>query len=307
MSAQHLYLLHHVRSKEKHMPFVPARIKTLETVSEGELRVIQLELAPSYTIKKTRYPVMVTLRPGSAFLARPFGVRTQEEQSRLYTRSNCGSIRILEAIIDRQNNDRADTSWWWNSPLPCVDDFINVRMDFAHQNTALSVYEHLQQSKSIEHSLRLESDKWWSDKKFVMVALSTGIAPFLSIIRHMQSLEFGRTSRTPGAHVILIASARSSRMLIAHQELMKLQYKFPHNFMYHPVLTQRWSRQWSYTRGRIIKHTENAIDLSPFLNIAPDFQDRHFRFCGNATALQQFQRGFARLQKKPLSMRAERW
>ncbi|MBI4471403.1 MAG: hypothetical protein HY646_01970 [Acidobacteria bacterium] len=288
----------------------PATVTRLKTLDAGELRTVELTLPHSFRVDGKTHPIRDGMRPGAAFLAEPFGQRTQKWHKRLYTRSNC-SIReqaTLETIIN-DTHDNSDTSWWWQTDGVKEGDTIGVRVDIGQKSDCLTIHEHkiVDESKS----LTLEPDSCWSTQKFVGVAFATGITPFLAHIRYMALFEFGRAFHRfdQGAHYVLIVSVRNPRQLMCHDELLELENRFPDNFRYHPVLTREWPDDWPYTRKRIIKVDEEArrVDLSSLLNIVPDLGDRHVRVCGGKAATGQLMRGLEDHHISPQSIKAEVW
>ena len=96
---------------------VAARIAQLQVVDPGEIRHVQLALPDCVEIGGVRYPLHDTMRPGTAFLAKPWGMRTDKCRRRMYTRSNssCNEPGLLETFINHTHRPQADTSIWWQS------------------------------------------------------------------------------------------------------------------------------------------------------------------------------------------------
>ena len=296
--------------------FIQAKISKVVTWDPGEIRTIQLTLPREIEIDQKVYPVADTMRPGTAFLTKSFGARTQKLRRRMYTRSNTstGGNRQLETVINYTHVAKADTSLWWQSDEILLrqrsGEPIAVRVDWNEGNSAFEVYENSHVCEPT--NLRLEPDGEWEGMQFVGIALATGITPFLSYLRYMQERQFGRHHDLAGAHFTLIASARAQRQLIEHEELMALQRQFPLNFQYHPVLTREWPPDWPYTTGRIIKVTRSEapspqVDLSRLLEVVPELGRCHLRLCGNQEARDQLQEGITQAGISPLSFRAEVW
>lgn len=296
--------------------FVPAMLTGLNTLDPGEIREIQLTLPSSAKVNGVDYPILDTMRPGTAFLAKPFGLRTEKYRRRMYTRSNCclNEPRILETIINDTHQDKADTSPWWQSPhvekVYADRGAIDVRVMLDQAQSALFIYESA--SHIHDNNLRLEPDDEWPTMQFLCLAFSTGITPFLAHLRYMKLCDFGRKNTMPGVKMVLIASARNPRQLMAHDELLELEGQFPENVRYHPVLTREWANDWPYTRGRIIRETEtlqteSTVSLAPLLAIVPDIEHYHVRMCGNRLARDQLLQGFEQHGQTPLSFRAEIW
>lgn len=296
--------------------FVPAVISKVQTIDPGEIRLVALTLHEEYEIDGHCYPVHDAIRPGNAFLARPLGARTGKMRRRMYTRSNCASTtpRVLETIINHTHEARADTSIWWQTDqvetLQQAGGTIDVRMHFDPERRHLLVSEN--SATCQPRNLRLEPDDEWPAMRFVAIALSTGITPFLAHLRYMKALDFGRTQHPPGCHFTLIASVRNPRQLMEHDELLELERMFPENVRYYPVLTREWPPDWPYGKGRIIRVKdgpggEAQIDLKPLLDIVPDLQHVHLRMCGNAECRDQLQLGLRQHGVNALSFRSEVW
>ncbi|GJL65487.1 MAG: hypothetical protein NPIRA05_04580 [Nitrospirales bacterium] len=295
---------------------VPAQITSLTTLDPGEVRIIKLELPTQWEMEGVTYPVYDTMRPGTAFLTKPWGIRTEKRRRRMYTRSNANvnSGHCLETIINFTHTDRSDTSAWWQTDECAVwqqsAQPLDVKVEWNQDRTALLIYENSQQCQAT--NLRLEPDGEWESMKFLALAFSTGITPFLSYLRYMKHRNFGRTNTHSGTFLKLIVSVRSFQQVMAHDELLSLQRRFPDNFEYHPVLTRSWPQDWSFTQGRIMQEKQTgmdgrAIDLGPLLAVVPDIQQYHVRFCGNKAARDQLQEGFQQYNLEPRSIRAEVW
>lgn len=296
--------------------FLPATITDLTVVDPNEIRNVELTLPREYEIGGTVYPIIDKMRPGTAFLAQPFGVRTGRQRRRMYTRSNSSidAKGVLQTIINDTHAEKADTSVWWQTDdvtaFQSAGETIPVRVNFTPDGTALVPYENC---STIEDSnLRLESDDKWPTMRFVAIALSTGITPFLAHIRYMKALNFGRTEVGARVHYGLVVSVKNPRQLMAHQELRDVEAEFPEIFAYHPVLTREWPDDWAYGRGRIMRvvdqqNGEQKIDLRPLLEIVPDIQNEHVRICGNKEACRQLKEGLTQHGVHPHSFRAEAW
>lgn len=300
--------------------FVPAILTKLQTIDPGEIREVGLLLPPAFEIEGRRLPIRDTLRPGNAFLAKPFGERTGKMRRRMYSRSNCALTdeRILETVINYTREAKADASIWWQTDkveqLHLEGGTVDVRVTLSADGSHLSIYEN--SAACGAHNLRLEPDDEWPAMHLLALAFSTGITPFLAYLRYMRSQTFGRTRHHPGAQVTLIASARGPRQLIAHEELLDMASKYPDNLRYYPVLTREWPKGWPYGRGRIIRVKEGdngkvpgepVVDLEPLLAVVSGLERTHLRFCGNPTARIQLERGLAQVGVQPLSYRSESW
>ncbi len=295
---------------------VPAVLAKLGTIDPGEIRVVTLVLPESHEIGGTVYPIRDQMRPGNAFLAKPFGARTDKLRRRMYTRSNCSlnAQRVLETIINHTHQAKADTSIWWQGEqvdaLQRAGGTIEVRVTLNPDGKELVLYENSAECKAA--NLRLEPDGEWERLRFIGLAFSTGITPFLAHVRYMKALVFGRTENHPGCRYTLIVSVRSPRQLLEHEELLDLERQFPQNFRYYPVLTREWPDDWPFGRGRIIRvkegnNGEGHVDLGPLLEVVPDIENGHVRMCGNATARDQLLRGLQQDDRRVLSFRSEVW
>ena len=296
--------------------FIPATITDLTVVDTGEIRNVELTLPQEYEIGGTVYPIIDEMRPGTAFLAKPFGARTGRQRRRMYTRSNSSidAKGVLQTIINDTHAERSDTSVWWQTDdviaFQSAGEMIPVRVNFTPDGTALLLYENSSTVK--DANLRLEPDDEWPSMRFVGIALSTGITPFLAHLRYMKALSFGRADDRLGVHYTLVVSVKKPKRLMAHQELRDLEAQFPENVSYHPVLTREWPDDWSYGTGRIMKlaeshNGEQRIDLGPLLEIVPDIKNEHVRICGNREACRQLKEGLTQHGLQPLSFRAEAW
>ena len=296
--------------------FVPAVLTSVRTLDPGEIRAVTLVLPETLEVEGTKYPIRDTMRPGNAFLARPMGARTQKVRRRMYTRSNCSltSEGLLETIINHTHGAKADTSIWWQSErveaLHREGGTIDIRVGLSPDKTYLFVYENSGECKPA--NLRLEPDTEWPGMRFLAIALSTGITPFLSHLRYMKGFNFGCDHDASGCHVTLIASVRTPRQLMEHEELLGLERQFPENFRYYPVLTREWPADWPYGKGRIMRAGDvtgegEGVDLRPLLAIVPDLERCHVRLCGSASARDQLVRGLQQMGCHPLSFRSEVW
>ncbi|NKB82392.1 MAG: hypothetical protein GKS05_10990 [Nitrospirales bacterium] len=296
--------------------FVPTLLSGLYTLDPGEIREIQLTLPSEYTVEGKTYSIRDTMRPGTAFLGKPWGLRTEKFRRRMYTRSNCSASEpgVLTTIINDTHREKADTSPWWLShhveALYARSGTVDVRLTLNDKRSELVVYESA--SHVYENNLRLEPDAEWANKQFLGLAFSTGITPFLAHLRYMKLWQFGRTATCCGATYVLIVSVRNPKQLMAHEELLELETLFPENFKYHPVLTREWPDDWLYTTGRIMhsrnpQNPEESVNISPLLRIVPDCQHYHVRMCGNRNARDQLLKGLEEHGTQPLSFRAEVW
>ena len=293
--------------------FVPARISHVETYDPGEVRKVAFTLPETFEVDGRPVPIRDRMRPGSAFLVKPFGVRTQKYRRRMYTRSNCSdeSPRVLETIINDTHKEKADTSPWWQT-----DDLvqrsrtggsIDVCVNYDETRSELVVYQNTQTVDPA--TLVLEEDHEWHTMRIVAVALSTGITPFLAYVRYMKSRAFEGTA---DGHLSLIVSVKKPSQLMEHQALLGLSQEFPQHFTYHPVLTREWPEDWAHGKGRIVRvltddGQETRVNLDPLVALEPNLSQCHVRFCGNALARDQLVLGLEQAQLAPLSFRSETW
>ncbi len=296
--------------------FVPATITDLTVIDPNEIRNVELTLPQEHEFGGTVYPIIDEMRPGTAFLAKPFGARTGRQRRRMYTRSNSSidAKGVLQTIINDTHAEKADTSVWWQTDdataFQSAGVTVPVLFHVTPDGTALVPYENC---SAIEDSnLRLEPDGEWPTMRFIGIALSTGITPFLAHIRYMKTLNFGRTEASAGVHYSLVVSVKNPRQLLAHEELKEMATAFPENFAYQPVLTREWPDDWSHGRGRIMNITElhngaQKIDLDPLLEFLLDIQNEHVRICGNRDACRQLDEGLTQYALRPRSFRAEAW
>ncbi len=296
--------------------FVPATISNVTTYVPGELRKISLRLPANFEMNGTVYPIRDRMRPGTAFLVRPFGSRTEKVRRRMYTRSNesVSAPGVLETIINRSEDEKADTSTWWQSDevdrLYRTGGSVDIRVDLIHETSELLVYEN---SHNVErNNLHLESDEDWPSMRILALGFSTGITPFLAYVRYMRGLQFGKTADCPGVQLKLIESVRSPDFLMEHQELQELAQSFPEHFQYIPVFTRKWTEDWTGPRGRVIRMTqpagqESRVDLTPLQALVPDLGEWHIRVCGSAVVRNQLVQGLEESDIHPHSFRAEVW
>lgn len=294
--------------------FVPAIITNVRAIDPGEISVVELTLPNEYEIEGIKYPICDRMSPGTAFLARPYGVRKKKPRRRMYTRSNCAlhSEGVIETIINHTHETKADTSIWWQSEevrgLQKTGGAVDLLVRFNEDRTGLELYENSARCEA--NNLHLEPE--WPSMEFVALAFSTGITPFLSYLCYMKSFNFGRSDHYPGTRFTLIASARTPKQLIEHEILLELSCLFPLNFKYHPVLTREWPDSWSYAKGRIIRvggirDGEEVVDVRPLLDVVPHIRNVHVRMCGGGDALEQLHRGLRQSGQAPMSFRSEIW
>ena len=272
--------------------FIPGIISKLETITPNEIRLIEITLPSVFLVDAKELIVTDEMLPGNAFVAIPKKIK------RAYTRSNCSKINpmILQTIVNDTHNN-ANTSRWWQKPNLNLGTEIPIRMETIEQGNILKPFE--LQMRDRAKSLQLESDAWWGDKKFVCIAFSTGITPFLAYVRHMATQGFQDT------HVVLIVSVKNREFLICHDELMGLHKKFPRHFNYEPWITRPAGKQDS--RLRLIWEEDSHINMTNLLMLVPDLTDRHVRICGGKQPNQQLQQGIKEYGISIQSYRAEAW
>lgn len=296
--------------------FVPAVISKVGTYEPGEIRKVELTLPETYELEGQIYRIKDQMKPGTAFLARPFGLRTGKYRRRMYTRSNCSfdTPRILETIINVSDQAKADTSSWWQTGEIDVllekKGWVDIRVNCLIDSGELVVYENT--STIQDNNLLLESDNDWASMHIVALAFSTGITPFLSYIRHMKRSNFGKMVHRKGCKFVLIVSVRRASQLMEHEELLVLAKDFPEHFHYYPILTREWPASWPFPKGRIMQvemteGNEERVGLQTLLGLVPTINQFHVRMCGNAKAKKQLLAGFKQHGLKPLSFRAEVW
>ncbi|GJL70010.1 MAG: hypothetical protein NPIRA06_26450 [Nitrospirales bacterium] len=295
---------------------VGARIHQLRTIDPGEIRLVRLALPEEIEIAGKLYAIRDTMRPGTAFLAKPWGDRTGKYRRRMYTRSNASFTepRMLETFINHTHREQSDTSGWWQSEM-ATDWFekgktVEVRLQLDEERGVALVYENTKVCTPA--NLRLEDDGIWEGMRMVCVAFGTGITPFLSYARFLKANNFGRKGARFGAHMTLVASVRHEGQLMLHEELADLEQQFPQHFRYQPVLTRSWPTAWEYLKGRILRVADSVegkdkIDIVPFKTIVPDITQSHLRVCGSATACRQLTLGLEQEGLIPLTVRTESW
>lgn len=295
---------------------VAARIHQLRTIDPGEIRLVQLALPEQIEIGGKSYVIRDTMRPGTAFLAKPWGERTGKYRRRMYTRSNTAfnEPRLLETFINYTHREQADTSGWWQSEM-AKDWFekgktVEVRLQLDEEAGVALVYENTKVCKPA--NLRLEPDGIWEEMRMVCVAFGTGITPFLSYVRYLKAHNFGRNEARAGVHMTLVASVRHEGQLMLHEELVSLEQQFPQHFRYQPVLTRSWPTAWGYLKGRIMRVVHSVsgsdqVDITPFQAIVPDIAQSDLRVCGSVTACRQLTLGLEQGGLVPLTVRAESW
>lgn len=294
----------------------PARIAQLQVIDPGEIRRIQLALPDHVEIEGRRYPLRDAMRPGTAFLAKPWGMRTDKFRRRMYTRSNssCNEPGLLETFINHTHRSQADTSVWWQSVSADhwhkTGEPVDVRLTVDEIRGVATVYENTALCKGT--NLRLESDGDWQGRQLVCVAFGTGITPFLSYIRYMAHQQWGPGGRGCRGHMTLIASVRNEKQLMLHQELVKMAQQFPQYFRYVPVLTRSWPNNWASLKGRIIRTNilpsgEEQVDLTPLCELVQDFSQVDLRVCGSVSACRQLLQGLTERNICPMTIRTESW
>ena len=296
--------------------FVPATVMQIHTYDPGEVRKIALTLPKMYFFDGQALPIRDRMRPGNAFLARPWGQRTGKYRRRMYTRSNCAisSPGVLQTIINDTHHEKSDTSPWWQTEaidhLEAAGGTLEVRVDVDVQAQELVIYEN--SHKVQPNNLFLETDHEWPTMRILALAFSTGITPFLSYLDYMRRKEFGRSVGCRGIEFILVVSVRNPRQLLQHEELQTIAAAYPEHFRYIPVLTREWTEEWVGGKGRIIRQEEEEgqrarINLDSLLDLVPNIHEYHIRLCGNAGVRDQLIEGLRKVGLAPMSFRAEVW
>ncbi|MDR4492931.1 MAG: hypothetical protein AB7P17_01885 [Nitrospirales bacterium] len=296
--------------------FVSSIIQDLEVLDPGELCRVSLLLPSHVEVDGQAFRIQDDMRPGTAFLAKPFGVRTQKYRRRMYTRSNVAKIQpgLLETFINHTHKDLSDTSIWWQSEEVLAwkekRTPIEIKVQLDLEASVATVYENTKICKST--NLRLEDEGKWEDLSLVCVAFGTGITPFLAYLRYWIAHRHRPGGETNGGALTLIVSARHFSQLMCHDELSEIAKTFPEDFVYHPILTRTWPPGWEGMTGRILSVSRNSsedehIDLSKLLKCSPDLAQRHLRLCGNGLACRQIVDGLEQSGVVPLSIRSESW
>ena len=295
---------------------VSAQISELQVIDSREIRRVQLALPQYVEIADRQFPLLDTMRPGTAFLVKPWGSRTNKYRRRMYTRSNSFNYEpgILETFINHTHRPQADTSIWWQSEM--ADHWweagkgLDVRVTVDEGRGLATVYENTVICK--DANLRLEPDGDWESRRLICVAFGTGITPFLSYVRYMANGEWVKKGAKDHGHMTLIASVRHEGQLMCHQELLNIVKLFPHHFRYIPVLTRSWPSDWPFLTGRMMRSrvlpsAKEQVDLSPLNALAIDFSQCDLRLCGSVAACQQFLDGLKEQNVSPITVRKESW
>ncbi len=293
-----------------------AQIVGLHVVDPGEISQIRLALPAMIEVDEKRLPLIDTMRPGTAFLAKPWGMRTHKHRRRMYTRSNSSSDEpgILETFVNHTHRSNSDTSIWWQSDS--VRHWYNtkrpieIRVRVDETSGHASVFENTLMCKKA--NLRLEPEGEWEGRRFVCVAFGTGVTPFLSYLRYMVHHDWGRGNKKPSVSMTLIASVRHEGQLMLHENLTKIAREFSEYFRYVPVLTRSWPHDWPFLTGRIVRtHVllsgDEQIDVTPFLEVVPDLAQSDLRVCGSSLACRQLLDGLHERNLSPLTIRTESW
>ncbi len=295
--------------------FVPASIKDLTILLPGELCRVRLALPEAMDVDGVSFSLADHMRPGTAFLAKPWGVRTQKVRRRMYTRSNIAAEQpgCLETYINYTHREASDSSLWWLSDEAAAwmqaQKPIDVRVELDPEQRMARIYENTQNCAPT--NLRLEADGQWETMSMVCVGLGTGITPFLAYARHWIRHRAAHGDPAAGS-LTLIVSAPHAAFLICHEELQEMQSACPAQFSYVPILTDSWPDEWQGGRGEIVRTHQGAdgqaqVDLSPLLSLAPDLTSCHMRLCGQRPMCRQISQGLEQLGITPLSMRSESW
>ncbi|MGD9852132.1 MAG: hypothetical protein AB7T38_12765 [Nitrospirales bacterium] len=296
--------------------FVSSIIQDLEILDPGELCRVTLLLPDYVEVDGKAFRIRDNMRPGTAFLVKPWGTRTQKYRRRMYTRSNVATMQpgLLETFINHTHKDLSDTSIWWQSEEALVWQQertpIEVKVQLDLEQGVASVYENTSVCKPT--NLRLEDEGEWESLPLVCVAFGTGITPFLAYIRYWVAHRHHPGAEKGGGPLILIVSAKHFSQLMCHEELLKIAKEFPKEFFYYPILTRTWPAGWMGTTGRIVTTSKDSsgneqIDLSKLLDFSPDLTQRHLRLCGNGLACRQIVTGLEQAGVAPLSIRSESW
>lgn len=297
--------------------FVPSTIRELEILDPGELCRVTLVLPNQVEVGGTSFRIQDDMRPGTAFLGKPWGSRTQKHRRRMYTRSNVSTIQpgVLETFINYTHKPQSDTSMWWQSDEARIwqqtKTPIAIKVVLNVDQQVATVYENAGVCKP--SNLRLEEDGVWESLALTCVAFGTGITPFLAYLRYWVEHRRHHSGGGKNNHPLtLIVSARHYSQLICHDELIDISKEFAGEFFYYPNLTRTWPEQWSGLTGRIMTLSRDStgneqIDLSRLLKLSPSLAHQHLRLCGNGPACRQIVTGLEQAGVTPLSVRSESW
>lgn len=292
---------------------VPAKTRVVH-LAKNELVRIEINLPAMHEIEGIAYPIYDYMTPGSAFIAAPFGSRTNRWEKRAYTRSNCAELTpmCLETIVNYSKSKEmpANTSAWWQEE-DLVEATLEVRIEFDEKHTHLKPFSLAYKEEA--YSLLLEPiEMLCFMKRICAIGFYTGATPFLAYARYMAAYHFGHALKNQqDFRFILIVCVQNESQLMYHDELEKIQKKFPYNFIYWPVLTRTWPKNWRYGRGRLID--PNRGDLGPRVDIAPllatvrALEHLHLRVCGGCKSRDRILLGLEQHGIRPLSFRSECW
>lgn len=275
------------------------RIREVELTLPDTLidkRHLQLPETHAHLFGK-RIPVIQTHRPGNAFLAKPYGTRSERALNRLYTISDTTDTRKLCTVIDR-TEDNPDTSDWWLGSDPVVNrTFIPCKVVLDPIQECLVVYEHATKQDA---SVELYPDGSWESLKVVVIGLSTGMTPFLAHTRYFAQHAFGTTKTRCGIVYRFIMSVQYENEIVQRDYLRSLETLYPDNFFFHPMLTQKWPADWPETQRRRI----TAERIAAYVKNLDTYE---VWYCGGAAGRDGLAEGFDRIDLHPARFRAETW
>lgn len=293
---------------------VPAKARVFH-LAKNELVRIDIELPSMHEVEGIPYPIYDYMTPGAAFIATPFGSRTKRWEKRAYTRSNCAELTPmrLETIVNysKSKEKPANTSAWWQED-DLAETTLEVRVEFDETHTHLKPFSLAHKEEA--QSLLLEPiEMLCVMKRICAIGFYTGATPFLAYTRYMAAYHFGHALLTgqDDFRFIFIVCVQKESHLMYHNELEKIQKKFPYNFTYWPVLTRTWSKDWRYGRGRLLdpdrEHIRSRVDIIPLLATVRGIENLHLRVCGGCEPRDRILLGLEQYGIKPLSFRSECW
>lgn len=292
---------------------VPAKARVFH-LAKNELARVEIELPSTHEVEGVVYPIYDYMTPGSAFIAIPFGSRTRRWEKRAYTRSNCAELTPmgLETIVNYSKSKvkPANTSAWWQED-DLAEAMIEVRVEFDETHTHLKPFSLAHKEEA--QSLLLEPiEMLCMMKRILAIGFYTGATPFLAYTRYMAAYHFGHALKNQqDFRFIFIVCVQNESQLMYHDELRKIQMKFPYNFTYWPVLTRTWPKDWRYGRGRLLDPDRDnvrfRVDMMPLLTTIRGIEHFHLRICGGCEPRDRIQLGLEQHGIRPLSVRSECW
>jgi len=262
------------------MPFESVKVPIGEIVDfePGELRALRFKMPDSIDMRHRR--------PGNAFWARIWGDKTRKLEVRAYSFSDGTTRRIVETVVSKAAKD-PNTSLFLQRVK--VGDEIEIRIENGSRKLFINPRK----------DLKLERDNWWPHQKFLFLGLGSGVAPHLSVIRYMATMDFIPDS-------IFVVSAKNHERLIFHDELKKIALNFP-NFSYLPFLTRIPPENWDLAVPDDWHYYSGRPNLAALVEAIPDISERHVRVCGGGGVRKIFEEEARKLGIKFQSIRSEEW